>query len=63
MPLVVGEDGERLAKRHGAVTLRDFDEKEYPSVTEYLYLQSGVENGEFSWARVPRKPIVWNGDV
>lgn len=63
VPLVVGEDGERLAKRHGAVTLRDFDDAALASLTKYRLLQSGVENGEFSWARVPRNPIVWNGDV
>ncbi|MEY3796768.1 MAG: hypothetical protein RLZZ170_782, partial [Actinomycetota bacterium] len=35
VPLVVGPDGERLAKRHGAVTLEDLNQKGF-GVTEVL---------------------------
>jgi len=68
VPLVVGPDGERLAKRHGAVTLEDLNQKGF-GVTEVLgelARSIGIDvdrpNGVsellagFSLDRLPRSP-------
>lgn len=69
VPLVVGADGERLAKRHGAVTLSDLDRigEDASDVLRVLATSIGcsstVPNGplvaadlidDFSWERLPR---------
>jgi glutamyl-tRNA synthetase len=58
VPLVVGPDGERLAKRHGAVTLADLagvgvsgDE-----VRETLWASAGQHGDVVDWGAVPREP-------
>ena len=58
VPLVVGPDGERLAKRHGAVTLADLagvgvspDE-----VRETLWASTGQHRDVVDWDAVPREP-------
>jgi glutamyl-tRNA synthetase len=60
VPLVVGPDGERLAKRHGAVTLADLagvgvsgDE-----VRETLWASAGQHGDVVDWDAVPREPWV-----
>jgi glutamyl-tRNA synthetase len=64
VPLVLGGDGERLAKRHGAVTLDDLvglGETER-SVVAVLLESLGLPPDpaaavtEFAWSRVPRTP-------
>ena len=68
VPLVVGPDGERLAKRHGAVTLEDLSHKGF-DVTEVLgeiarsigsrVVQPESVNdllGDFNLDRLPRSP-------
>jgi glutamyl-tRNA synthetase len=64
VPLVVGVDGERLAKRHGAVTVRDLVNRGMTSyeIVVMLNQHCGVWNGEFSWSRVTRGSLVWTGD-
>lgn len=75
VPLVLGGDGERLAKRHGAVTLADLAERGVtPSdVLQVLAQSIGVRvEGphraldvltDFSWTAVPRSawtiPVAW----
>lgn len=66
VPLVLGGDGERLAKRHGAVTLADLAESgtSQMEVLRVLARSIGIDrevsNGvadlleEFSWDRIPR---------
>lgn len=60
VPLVLGPDGERLAKRHGAVTLADLagvgvspDE-----VRETLWASTGQHSDVFDWNAVVREPWV-----
>jgi glutamyl-tRNA synthetase len=64
VPLVVGPDGERLAKRHGAVTLRDLIGSgiEAVSVAAMLNEHCGVRDGDFSWSCVSHRRLVWDGD-
>ena len=69
VPLVLGGDGERLAKRHGAVTLEDLSAigVTAPQVLDVLaasigcirqgYRQASDLLGDFSWERLPRD--VW----
>ncbi len=71
VPLVVGGDGERLAKRHGAVTLADLaqvGEKAADVRAELLAslgLPTDVDDAVsgFAWAKVPRSswtiPLRW----
>ena len=72
VPLVLGPDGRRLAKRHGAVTLADRRAAgETPEeVLAWMALSLGLaEPGErpglpgllarFDPARLPREPAVW----
>jgi glutamyl-tRNA synthetase len=73
VPLVVGPDGERLAKRHGAVTLVDLAGRgvEPPAVLSMLAASLGLaEDGEivdaadlvprFDAARISRTPWRWD---
>lgn len=68
VPLVLGPDGERLAKRHGAVTLADRDEPVGATLARLAHslgLARGRKRvrrardllGEFDPARLPRTPI------
>jgi glutamyl-tRNA synthetase len=60
VPLAVGEDGERLAKRHGAVTLADLAAQGISAaqVRDMLWASLGQSGGAFSWDAVPRQPWV-----
>lgn len=60
VPLVVGEDGERLAKRHGAVTLADLAAQGISAtqVKDMLSTSLGQTGDSFSWDAVPREPWV-----
>lgn len=60
VPLVVGEDGERLAKRHGAVTLADLAAQGIGAtqVRDLLWASLGQTGDSFSWDAVPREPWV-----
>jgi glutamyl-tRNA synthetase len=75
VPLVVGRDGRRLAKRHGDTTLALLREKGISSeeVTGLLASWSGLVEvpgplrpcdllDGFDLAKVPRDPVVWPGD-
>jgi glutamyl-tRNA synthetase len=59
-PLAVGDDGERLAKRHGAVTLADLDAQGISAtqVKDLLWIGLGQTGDSFSWDAVPREPWV-----
>ena len=63
VPLVVGADGERLAKRHGAVTLDDLISvgMNIDDVLKSLQQHSGIRDGVFSWDAVPPKSVMWDG--
>lgn len=64
VPLVLGGDGERLAKRHGAVTLDDLASlgETASSVVGVLLASLGLPSdplaavAAFDWSRVPRRP-------
>jgi glutamyl-tRNA synthetase len=70
VPLVVGEDGERLAKRHGALSLGELRERgaDPRAVVALLAELSGLSPGSvaaprdlvpgFDLSRVPRAPAV-----
>jgi glutamyl-tRNA synthetase len=60
VPLVVGEDGERLAKRHGAVTLADLAAQGISAtqVKDMLWASLGQTGDSFSWDAVPPEPWV-----
>ncbi|MGK2947005.1 MAG: tRNA glutamyl-Q(34) synthetase GluQRS [Acidimicrobiales bacterium] len=73
VPLVVGTDGQRLAKRHGAITMADLAAAgvEPPSVLERLAASLGLAEpgeavtahdlvGRFDPDRLPRSPWVWS---
>ena len=73
VPLVLGPDGERLAKRHGAVTLADLQRlgSDAAAVRSLLAVSIGCAEPEehpssdelierFEWKRVPRAP--WRFD-
>lgn len=57
VPLVIGEDGERLAKRHGAVTLEDLANQDVSAgqVREMLWESLGQTGVEFDWENVPHE--------
>jgi glutamyl-tRNA synthetase len=59
VPLVLGPDGQRLAKRHGAVTLADLAPEEALAwMAASLNLTLPVlEN--FAPERLPREPTTW----
>ena len=63
VPLVVGPDGERLAKRHGAVTLYECEQMGMTpdDVREMLWESLGQTGDTFEWSRVPREPWIWTG--
>lgn len=60
VPLVVGDDGERLAKRHGAVTLSDLVEQGISAsqVRNVLWRSLGQSGNTWNWDDVPRTPWV-----
>ena len=62
VPLVVGADGERLAKRHKAITLYELEQRGMSpdDVRELLWRSLGQETEVFDWSCVPRTPWVWN---
>ena len=73
VPLVLGPDGQRLAKRHGAVALSDRQEGP-DEVRAWMARTLGLaERGEtpsmedliarFEPERLPREPIVWSPDT
>ena len=59
VPLVLGPDGARLAKRHGAVTLREVE----PAAARAWMLRTlGLaEGGAFDPETLPREPTVFDG--
>lgn len=63
IPLVVGPDGERLSKRHGAVTLADLASMGWtaPAVRSMLLDSLGQrDDGTFDVGAVPRQPFVFD---
>jgi glutamyl-tRNA synthetase len=72
VPLVLGPDGRRLAKRHGAVTLADRRERgETPrEILRWMGVTLGLSGGTtaegllaaFDPARLPAEPTVWSPD-
>ena len=59
VPLVLGPDGARLAKRHGDVTLREVaPERARAWMRESLRLQS-LDPAGFDPAQLPREPTTW----
>lgn len=60
VPLVVGDDGERLAKRHGAVTLRHLTDLGVSAaeVRDKLWESLGQQTETWNWNAVPRTPWV-----
>lgn len=64
VPLVVGPDGERLAKRHGAVTLYELEQTGMTAadVRDMLWVSLGQTGEKFNWALVPREPFIWSGN-
>jgi glutamyl-tRNA synthetase len=58
VPLVLGPDGTRLAKRHGAVTLRDVGVAE---ARRWIASSLGLRDdlSDFDPARLPREPTVY----
>ena len=62
VPLVVGTDGRRLAKRHGAVTLAAWVRTGRTPDELLVILQRSLgvgPDGRFAWADVPRAPWTW----
>lgn len=61
VPLVVGNDGERLAKRHGAVTLSDLAAQGVSAteVRDVLWRSLGQSGNTWNWDDVPRTPWTW----
>lgn len=60
VPLVVGSDGERLAKRHGAVTLTELVQQGISAdqVREVLWRSLGQESAVWNWDTVPPTPWI-----
>jgi glutamyl-tRNA synthetase len=66
VPLVLGPDGARLAKRHGGVTLREI---EPGAALRWMAASLGLPEpeapadllGAFDPAAIPREPAVWSG--
>lgn len=58
VPLVLGGDGERLAKRHGAITVPALVERGLTlvEIREMLWESLGQTDTSFSWDRVPKEP-------
>jgi|LauGreDrversion4_2_1035121.scaffolds.fasta_scaffold337360_2 glutamyl-tRNA synthetase len=63
VPLVLGVDGERLAKRHGAVSLADLaaDGHSADDVRASLWSSLGQTGDAFDLSLIPREPYVWRG--
>jgi glutamyl-tRNA synthetase len=70
VPLVLGPDGQRLAKRHGAVTLADLG-KDPKEVLGWMARSLDLAEAEetlsldelllrFEPSRLPREPTVWS---
>jgi glutamyl-tRNA synthetase len=60
VPLVLGPDGARLAKRHGGVTLRDVPaERARAWMAETLGF--ALDPAAFDPTRIPREPTIWRG--
>jgi len=60
VPLVLGPDGDRLAKRHGGVTLRDVPAARARAwMAETLGLDLDPET--FAPGLLPREPTIWRG--
>jgi glutamyl-tRNA synthetase len=58
VPLVLGPDGERLAKRHGDVTLR---EVEPAAAREWMLRTLGLRSvDDFDPATIPREPTIYS---
>jgi glutamyl-tRNA synthetase len=70
VPLVLGPDGQRLAKRHGAVTLSDWEAGPDEARAWMAHTLGLAEAGEtpsvndliarFDPDRLPREPTVWS---
>ena len=62
IPLVVGDDGDRLAKRHGAVTLSNLADSgvNAAGVREMLWESLGQHDATWQWDAVPRTPWVFS---
>jgi glutamyl-tRNA synthetase len=65
VPLVLGPDGSRLAKRHGAVTLREVSA---PDAVRWMGASLGLRGATaremldgFDPPGLPREPTVWPG--
>lgn len=66
VPLVVGTDGERLAKRHGAVTLSELTARGWTPDDVYASLCASLScsgPGDFSWANVPRERWMFSTEI
>jgi glutamyl-tRNA synthetase len=62
VPLVLGPDGARLAKRHGDVTLREVGADAARAwMLRSLDLPEDVDPATFDPDRVPREPTMWRG--
>jgi glutamyl-tRNA synthetase len=62
VPLVLGPDGARLAKRHGAVTLREVPAGAAKAwMLESLNLPADLAPGAFDPAAIPRQPTRFEG--
>jgi glutamyl-tRNA synthetase len=59
VPLVLGPDGTRLAKRHGAVTLRELSATEARAWIERSLGMQGDLVRQFDPARIPTEPTVF----
>lgn len=76
VPLIIGADGARLAKRHGAVSLAELraSGSESERIVGWLAWSCGLRErpepcspreliGEFDLARLRREPTVWDGSL
>ncbi|MEZ5155753.1 MAG: tRNA glutamyl-Q(34) synthetase GluQRS [Solirubrobacterales bacterium] len=74
VPLVLGPDGERLAKRHGAVTLAELEEQGYRPADAVVWMARSLELAapaeqvtardlvaRFDPDRLPREPTTFTG--
>lgn len=74
VPLILGADGRRLAKRHGDTSLRTLREQglEAQQLIGWLAWQSGLQDSPaactaqqlaaaFDLAQVPEAPVIWRG--
>jgi glutamyl-tRNA synthetase len=62
VPLVLGPDGDRLAKRHGDVTLRELPAGAARAwMARTLGLPESLDPADFDPAALSREPTVWSG--